>query len=66
MSALLLGSLRSGGHQVHLSVLDGGNDNHALAQLLLELIAQVSQTVHVNAVHPDCQELHAVYLLYLV
>ena len=65
MCALFQCAVCSGCHQVYLAVSHRSDDNNALAQLSFQLIAQITETIHVHAVNLRCQQLHALDLLYL-
>ena len=54
------------GHQVDLAALLGDEKDHAAAEFLLELVAQVAESVHVDILDGGSQELHALDLHYLV
>ena len=66
MRALLLGSDCSRRHQPYLAVYGACQHDNAFAQLLLQLVTQIPQTVHIHAVYSGCQNLDAANLLYLI
>ena len=66
MGTLLDDIIGRHGHQADLAVLFGDEQDHAAAQLLLELVAQVAELVHVDILDCGRQELDAVDHLDLV
>ena len=66
MCTLLHRTVSYRSHQAYLAIQSRCNQNNAVAQLLFQLIAQITQTVHVYILNLNCQQLHAVYILYLV
>ena len=66
MSALLDRVLSRHGHEADLAVLLGDEEDYTAAHLLLELVAQVAQAVHVDAGNSGSKELDAADILDLV
>ena len=66
-----MGSLRHGilcghGHHVHFALQAGQKKNDALSQFILQLVAQIPESVHVHALHCCRQELHTLHFLHIV
>ena len=66
MSARLLSSLCGCGHQTHSAVHSRSQNHDSLAQLFLQLIAQLPKTVHIHIFKLGGQKLHAPDLLHLI
>ena len=66
MSALFHSAVSCHGQKAYLAVFAGSKDNHALAQLLFQLVAQVTETVHIHVSQFCCEKFHAFDLLYLI
>ena len=66
MSALLHDIVGRHGHDVDLAALFGDEKDNAAAQFLLELVAQVAETVHVDVFEGSGKELDALDLHNLV
>ena len=53
-------------HQADLAAVCGCQNDHALSQLLLELVTQVAQSVHIHSVQLSREEFHSGHFPYLV
>ena len=62
MCALLLRAVCGPCHQGDLAVIDAAQYHYAFAKLLLKLIAEVAQAVHVNAFQLRTDQLHALHI----
>ena len=61
-----LGGIRSRGVRLDTWRMADGKHDYAFAQLLFELVSQISKPVHVNAVNLRCEKLHAFHFFHLI
>ena len=66
MCSLLHRPIGHGCHQADFSVCHGCDQHNAFTDLLAELVAKVTQTIHVYTLYLCRKELHAVYFAYLI
>ena len=66
MCALLHRCIGCHRDQADLAVTLGSNHNNAFAELLLQLITEITQSVHVNTCDACSKKFHALHFLYLI
>ena len=66
MSTLLDCCIGSHRDQVDLTVRIGSQYDHTICHLILQLISQITQTIHIYAVYSLCQELYALHFFDIV
>ena len=66
MGSLCHGFFRCHRHQVYFAVLFRSEYNYALSQLFLQLIAQLTESVHIHVIRFGCQQPDTPDLFYLI
>ena len=66
MGTGLYSTVRCHSDHIYLAVLCGKQYNNTFAKLILELVAQVSQAIHIHTVYAGCQKFRTLHFHHLI